>query len=148
MSSFYAAAGAIIEENGKILMVQEAKEHIHKTWNFPGGGWEHQESIIECVKREILEETGYKADIKGFLGAYKEKNKKDGTETIVFMFTGILVEKKTERLENDIIQKKWIPVEDLDGLNFRHENRKEILRKYRENKSQNLDILWNNLELF
>jgi 8-oxo-dGTP pyrophosphatase MutT (NUDIX family) len=40
MSSFYAAATAIVEnEEGEILMVQEGKDHIHGRWDFPGGGW-------------------------------------------------------------------------------------------------------------
>lgn len=40
-------------ENGELLMVQEHKG----TWDIPGGGREHDESIEETAKREVLEEA-------------------------------------------------------------------------------------------
>lgn len=148
MSSFYAAAAAIIEnEDGNILMVQEAKDHIRKTWDFPGGGWEDNESIIQCVKREILEETCYKLEITGYLGTYKELNQDDGTETIVFMFTGRTKERKTDNLENDILQEKWFSPEEISNLDLRKNNRKEMIKRYQKEESGSLDLLWNDLSL-
>jgi ADP-ribose pyrophosphatase YjhB (NUDIX family) len=148
MSEFYAAAGAVIEnEKEEILMVQEAKDHIKGKWNFPGGGWEDGESILECVKREVLEETGYKVGLTGFLGIYKELNQDDGTETIVFMFTGKSEDKKTDNLEDDIIRRKWISLEEIKKLDLRHENRKKIVSEYREREAKDLELLWENLEI-
>ena len=45
---------AKIKQNGKILLVKEDG----KKWDLPGGGIEHNESIIEALKRELLEEIG------------------------------------------------------------------------------------------
>ena len=45
---------AKIKQNGKILLVKEDD----KKWDLPGGGVEHNESIIEALKRELLEEIG------------------------------------------------------------------------------------------
>ncbi len=36
-------------------------------WYPPGGGWETEESLGECVLREILEETGLEATLDRFL---------------------------------------------------------------------------------
>ncbi len=67
MSEFSGAVGSIIRnEDDEVLMVQEGKDHIHGKWDLPGAGWEDRESIIECMKGEILEETGYEVDINGF----------------------------------------------------------------------------------
>ncbi len=150
MSSFYASAGAIVEnDKGEILMVQEGKDHVHETWDFPGGGWEDRESIIECVKREVLEETGYKIEITGFLGVYKELNQRDGTENISFRFTAEPVEKKFEEPpgKGEILDVKFIPKEKIPELDLRHENRKKVLEKYQEGESYSLDLLWNQLKL-
>jgi ADP-ribose pyrophosphatase YjhB (NUDIX family) len=150
MSSFYAAVGVIIENSdGEILMVQEGKNHIHGKWDFPGGGWKDRESIIECVKREVMEETGFKVDIDGFLGVYKELNQKDRTETIAFMFTGRPVEKAVENPNNEgeIIETSFFSPSKVRELDLRVENRKEILDRYLEEEYKPIDVLWNDLNL-
>ena len=150
MGSFYASAGAIVEnEDGEILMVQEGKEHIKGKWDFPGGGWEQRESIIDCVKREVLEETGYEIEITGFLGIYKELNQKNGTENISFRFTAKPLQKKFEEPpeKGEIIKVKFIPKEDIAGLDLRHKNRLKVLEKYQKEQKHPLDILWDELKL-
>ncbi|MFB6100020.1 MAG: NUDIX hydrolase [Candidatus Nanohalobium sp.] len=148
MSSFYAAAAAIVEnEDGEILMVQESKDHIHEKWDLPGGGWEDEESVIDCVKREVLEETGYRIDVTGFLGVYKGESMEDSTEVIVFMFTGKPAEQKTEELEEDILQKKWFTPEEIPELDLRKDNRREMIERYQKEEPDSLGLLWNNLNL-
>ena len=46
----------IVIENGKMLV---SREEITDWWLIPGGGLEPNETLAECCKREILEETGY-----------------------------------------------------------------------------------------
>ena len=51
----------------KVLMINSNNElllgYAHKTYQFPGGHLEENESLEDCVKRELLEETGIKIDI-------------------------------------------------------------------------------------
>lgn len=148
--SFYGAVGAIIEnQDGEILMVQEGKDHIHEKWDFPGGGWEDGESIIECLEREVLEETGYRISPTGFVGVYKEKNQRDGTETIVFVFKAEIEKKESEGLHKsgEILDFKFFKPEEFKELDLRHPNRLEILRRYRNEELYPMDLLWNQLNL-
>ncbi len=49
------------EENDKILLVKNRGANF---WYTPGGGWEHdRETVIECAKREVYEETGLTVEI-------------------------------------------------------------------------------------
>ena len=48
----------LIEKENNFLLVQEAKEKCKGKWNIPAGHLEVNESVIDCLKREIKEETG------------------------------------------------------------------------------------------
>ena len=48
--------GVILNNQNQILL---QKERNKRGWMFPGGGWNKVETFQECVKREVLEETGY-----------------------------------------------------------------------------------------
>jgi 8-oxo-dGTP pyrophosphatase MutT (NUDIX family) len=150
MSSFYAAAIAMVENSeGEILMVQEGKDHIKGKWDFPGGGWEDGESIIECVKREILEETGYKIEVNGFSGAYKQLSQRDSEEVIVFVFEADVIERKFENpVENEeILDTKFFSIEEIEQLELRMDNRQKVLKNYQEGKICPTKLLWDELNL-
>jgi ADP-ribose pyrophosphatase YjhB (NUDIX family) len=146
--AFYSATKTIIEnQDGEILMVKEAKDHIHNRWDFPGGGLEEGEKVTKSAEREVLEETGYNAELTGLIGMYKGASNANHTETIVFVFEGELGEKKTDDLEEDIIEAEFKDKEGIEDLNLREENRKEILKQYSEGEAYPLDILWQDLSL-
>ncbi|MFB6213728.1 MAG: NUDIX hydrolase [Candidatus Nanohaloarchaea archaeon] len=59
MAGFISATLAVCRyDSGELLMVQEGKDHVYGLWDFPGGGLEQDESVKECVEREVKEETG------------------------------------------------------------------------------------------
>lgn len=62
MGDFTIRVYALIIHQNQILL---SRESIAETWivKFPGGGLEFGESTIECLKREIKEETGLEAEI-------------------------------------------------------------------------------------
>jgi 8-oxo-dGTP diphosphatase len=52
-------ACAIIEQNGKVLAAQRSERmSLPLKWEFPGGKINEDESVSECLKREVLEELG------------------------------------------------------------------------------------------
>ena len=60
--------GVIVFNNGKILLGMRKNSHGNHTWNFPGGHLEFNEEIIDCAKREVLEETGLKIQNPTIIG--------------------------------------------------------------------------------
>ncbi|EDO28571.1 predicted protein [Nematostella vectensis] len=54
----YIVAAVIIREDGKILMMREAKESCLGKWYLPAGRLEKNESLVQGAKREVIEETG------------------------------------------------------------------------------------------
>lgn len=63
-SDRFINAGVIFDSKGRVLLVRRAKKEIGKDgsvleWSFPGGKQRLSETRAECVRRKVLEKTGY-----------------------------------------------------------------------------------------
>lgn len=54
--------GAVIVNEGRVLLVQRATEPALGRWSIPGGLIEVGEMLTEAVKREVREETGLEVE--------------------------------------------------------------------------------------
>jgi mutator protein MutT len=50
--------GAVIVDNGRVLIVKRKYEPLAGQWSIPGGAVEVGETLETCVAREMREETG------------------------------------------------------------------------------------------
>ena len=51
-------SAAIIIDRGKVLLIKRNNEPYKDTWALPGGFMDMNETLLECVVRELKEETG------------------------------------------------------------------------------------------
>lgn len=49
--------GVIVKKDNKVLLGKRIGSHGSQTWNFPGGHLEFGESVFDCARREVAEET-------------------------------------------------------------------------------------------
>jgi ADP-ribose pyrophosphatase YjhB (NUDIX family) len=63
-------AGAIVELDGRIVLIQRAIEPGYGMWTFPGGFVERGEVAEAAAARETLEETGLEIETTGIVGLY------------------------------------------------------------------------------
>jgi len=107
-------------EDKKVLLVKNKGTNF---WYPPGGGWEFEkETILECAKREVKEETDLDVDIKKLLYVQEFH----ATEDTIFFETFWLAEPSGDEELNSqhvdldpngqVQEARWFSKEDLQDL--------------------------------
>ena len=84
MSPVVAGAAAIIDKNGKILLMRRTDNQL---WSMPAGQMEVGETPAEAVVRETFEETGIRCIPKALVGVYDSRRWDKGMLHHVYKFT-------------------------------------------------------------
>ena len=59
----YVGVGAVIVDRGHVVLIKRKHEPLAGQWSLPGGAVELGESLEDCVRREMLEETGLDVEV-------------------------------------------------------------------------------------
>ncbi len=126
-------AGAVIIENNKILLVQEAEQPFRGKWNFPLGKIEYGERVMGTTIREAKEETGYDVELTHFLGVYQSLST-PGLNVIIIMFRAKPIRGKLDFDKEELLQSKWFSPGEFDELSdeqlFHPEMRNVVKRAF------------------
>jgi len=152
ISQTFGVAGAILEKNGKILLVKEAKSGSDSgKWNHPAGWIELGEHPLEAVSREVKEETGYEFSPTHILGIYslaREDRKKNPDDyfphPLKIIFVGDLRGNEMQNLAGDVSEIKWFLPEEIykmDKSILRDLDIKEMVKEYFQGKRYPLALL-------
>ncbi len=91
-----ASRAVLFDEKGLIPVLFVSKFSYHK---LPGGGVEVGEDRVEALDREIKEETGCIAKIKGEVGEITEYRSEFNLFQVSYCYTGKVVKKGTPEFE-------------------------------------------------
>ena len=104
---------AIIEQDGKYLCVEEYSND-RLVYNQPAGHLEANETLIEAVKREVLEETAWDFTPDAVTGIYLYPNPKRKLTYLRVCFVGQCTQHHPElELDEGIVGTKWLSREEL-----------------------------------
>lgn len=104
---------AIVEHDQKFLLVEEnADDRI--VFNQPAGHLEKDETLIEAVKREVLEETAWEFIPQFIVGIYMYPNQHSSISYLRVCFSGICNKHHPEQaLDDGIIKAVWFNEEEI-----------------------------------
>lgn len=120
--------GCVIQDNNRILMVQEGQGMEKELWNFPSGRLENKEKILNAAIREVEEETGYKISISGLLGVYNFISI-NNDQVIMFCYIGEVVGGSLRYDNNEIINVKWLSFDEIAELSDNKLRTHTLIRK-------------------
>ena len=102
-------ARGIIVRNNEVLMVQQKVQRGEIVWIFPGGEIEKGETPEEACIREVKEETGLDVKIGSLIHTMGDKY-----TFLVEEIGGNVNLDKTAKYNDDIIDVKWISLDDIE----------------------------------
>ncbi|MEY3883842.1 MAG: hypothetical protein RIS87_1315 [Pseudomonadota bacterium] len=109
----HATVAAIVEDNGKFLLVEETTDRGNR-FNQPAGHLEDNESLIEAVIRETLEETAYTFNPEALLGIYHWKHEHNDTTYLRFAYIGSVTNHQPNlALDEGIIRAVWMTIDEI-----------------------------------
>ena len=98
--------------DGKLATVRTPKGYF-----LLGGGIEGNETHIQCIRRECLEESGYAVTVGQYIcsaDTYKLHYRLGYFHPIQYYYQGEILDKIAEPKEMDHVF-EWLPIEDVDS---------------------------------
>lgn len=112
------AAGVIVENEGRILLVRHRKPEAYDFWVAPGGGANAAEDLQAAARREVFEECGLRVEPLQLI--YIEDLANPHTRECKFWFTGRLVggtlgTGHSEAVAEHIVEAAWLARGEFEG---------------------------------
>jgi len=109
----HATVAAVIEQDGRFLMVEEKSEG-RIVLNQPAGHLDPDESLIEAVIRETREETAWRFQPQAITGIYRWKQPNTERTFLRVTFCGQVDDLRSEQaLDKGIMRALWMSREQL-----------------------------------
>ncbi len=105
-----------LDDAGRVLMVRQYRHAAGLTmWELPAGGVDEGETPAVCAKRELIEETGYRAKRWKKLVRYFPSPGMLDEDMHVYLATG-LQPGETRQEEDESITSKFFTVEEIEQM--------------------------------
>lgn len=138
---------AIIENNGRFLLVEEQTEDGIR-YNQPAGHLEPNESLEQAVVRETLEETAHEFTPTALLGMYLLHYQSPEGELVRtflrFAFIGELGAKHDQPLDEGILRIVWMTRDEIAACRNQHRSplMMQCIDDYLQGKRAPLSLLF------
>ena len=109
------------DDSRSLLLIRRGNEPYKGKWALPGGFMEMDETLEQCARRELQEETGCEwSGPLTELGSFSrvDRDPRGRTVTVAFMAE---MEEMSVAGGDDAREARWFPLSQLPSLAFDHE---------------------------
>lgn len=134
-----AGVGAVIVQDGKILLVKRGVEPAKNLWSIPGGMVELGEKVQDAVIREVKEECGLNVEVVRLMDVVDSITVNEESRIkFHFVILDFLAKVKGGTLKpaDDALDARWVPLEEVETYDLTTSFR-EFFRKHK-NELENL----------
>ncbi|MFN3554570.1 MAG: NUDIX domain-containing protein [Bacteroidales bacterium] len=113
-------------EDLHILLIQRKNDPFKGQWALPGGFLDMDETLEQCVAREVEEETGLKGVKFYQLEAFSDPDRDPRHRTISVAFWGFCKKEPVIQPNSDAVNAAWFDLNHLPEVAFDHD---KIIKK-------------------
>jgi 8-oxo-dGTP diphosphatase len=125
----FTAVDAIIEKNGKVLLVKRNFPPFRGKYAIPGGIVEYGETVEAAVVREVREETGLEVEVQEILGVYSDPKRDPTRRLIAVAFIVKIIGGRLKQKSLEIQDVRWFNLKEISRKKLAFDHAK-ILRDY------------------
>ena len=104
----------------QVLLIRRGNEPFKGEWAFPGGFLNMDETVQECARRELEEETGLVVQDIHLVGVYSRPGRDPRGHTVTPAFLSIMDYPLDVCGGDDAAQAQWFPLNQLPVLALDH----------------------------
>ncbi|XP_031553931.1 nudix hydrolase 8-like isoform X1 [Actinia tenebrosa] len=152
---FIGVAGFVVNDEGKLLVVQERfRKSDH--WKLPGGMADHKEDIRTAGKREVLEETGIETEFVSMVCFRHIPDFRFECSDLYFICLLKPLNNEIKRDSSEISDAKWMDLDEFLSSPIVNGLDKFVAQQYKDQKLKmiptdmfmfNRDIIFYTMEL-
>lgn len=118
--------GSSVDGGYKVLLIQRGSDPFKGMWALPGGFMEMDETLEQCARRELKEETGLDTPVRfEELGSFSTIGRDPRGRTVTVAFLAVVPLSEVQG-GDDAAAAQWFPLNELPSLAFDHD---EILHR-------------------
>jgi mutator protein MutT len=129
---YIPVTAAVMRREGKVLIAKRKRAFAGYPWEFPGGKLEENETLQECLKRELREELGIEVKVGELVALSKHVlNCQQAISLYAYEVTylsGDLTLKDHEEI-------RWVTIDELDAYSFPEPDR-VIVKALKDKKGE------------
>jgi ADP-ribose pyrophosphatase YjhB (NUDIX family) len=125
--------GGVVISNGRALLIRRGGPPLEGQWSIPGGMLEVGETLLEGVRRELLEETGVEVRVLELIEVFERINlDAAGKARYHFVVLDYLCEaiRGEARAGSDVTGVAWAAPEELEKYSLTETATRVILRAF------------------
>ncbi len=127
-TGYNVGVGGAVVQDGRLLLVRRASRRGRGNWQVPGGFVEQNETMELAVVREVEEEAGVTAQVKGVLGIRNRYDEDGGNSLyIVMLLSPLSGEPKPDLSEVD--RAEYFSLEEIQALDQIPQINLEVARR-------------------